>query len=145
MANTWVPVARFGAGPLAVGATTTTAGFGWIGRNITEGEVCGVSVTADANGGGAAGAAHAVRIRLYSESVPFGSPGVNLMYDTTIELFHPGTGMSGTDTLAMPIPLFPQLVTDGGTSPSLHTYSVTDIDGNGQNIYNVLFLIRATT
>ena len=140
MTDTWVPVARRTTIPLATGPAvgdTDTQSIGWTGRNISEGEVCGVSVTAN---GAAGGAAHAVRIRLYTED-----PGVNLMYDTTIELFHPGTGMSGTDTLAMPIPLFPQLVTDGGTSPSLHSYSVTDIDGNGTQTYSVLFFIRATT
>ena len=140
MTDTWVPVARFTTPALATGplvppaADQTTQTIGWAGRNIQDGEVCGVSVTANSSNG----VGHAVRIRLYTED-----PGVNLMYDTTIDLSDPVA--SGTDTLAMPIPLFPQLTTDSGTSPSVHSYTVQDINGNGTQTYSVLFFIRATT
>ena len=142
MANTWVPVARLDTPALAAGATTAgplplePQTIGWIGSNLAEGEVCGVSVTTD----GAALAGHFVRVRLFTETAL-----TNLMYDTTISL---ETSTSGTDTLAMPIPLFAQKVegTPSAYVPSVHSYTVENIAGGGvARTYQVLFFIRATT
>ena len=139
MANTWVPVARLDTPALAAGATTAgplplePQTIGWIGSNLAEGEVCGVSVTTD----GAALAGHFVRVRLFTETAL-----TNLMYDTTISL---ETSTSGTDTLAMPIPLFAQKTEESATNPSIHTYTVENIAGGGvARPYQVLFFIRAT-
>ena len=137
MTDTWVPVARRDTLALANNATTAVPQptVGWDGRNLTEGEVCGVSVTVNASNG----AGHSVRVRLYTETAL-----TNLMYDTTIDL---SASTSGTDTLAMPIPLFAQKMegTPMSTVPSVHTYTVTDIGGGGAKIYQVLFFVRATT
>ena len=86
MATTWVPVSRLDTPALAAGGSTSgdPQTIGWIGRNLSEGEVCGVSVTTD----GAALAGHFVRVRLFTETAL-----TNLMYDTTISL---ETSTSGT-------------------------------------------------
>jgi hypothetical protein len=139
MTDTWVPVARRDTAALANNATGAVQTVGWDGRNLAEGEVCGVSVTVNAS----AGAGHSVRVRLYTETAL-----TNLMYDTTIDL---SASTSGTDTLAMPIPLFaqnsslPAAGTPTTTTPSVHTYTVTDIGGGGAKTYSVLFFVRATT
>ena len=142
MTDTWVPVARRDTNPLANNATDAVQTIGWDGRNLIEGEVCGVSVTVNASNG----AGHSVRVRLYTENAL-----TNLMYDTTIDL---SAGTSGTDTLAMPIPLFAQKMegTPMSTVPSVHSYTVTDIGGGGaagppdtRKTYSVLFFVRATT
>ena len=138
MTDTWVPVARRDTNPLANNATDAVQTIGWDGRNLIEGEVCGVSVTVNASNG----AGHSVRVRLYTENAL-----TNLMYDTTIDL---SAGTSGTDTLAMPIPLFAQKVEGASTVPSVHSYTVTDIGGGGagpasDKTYSVLFFVRATT
>ena len=136
MTDTWIPVARRGTPTLAGGGSTSAdpQPLGWDGKNVNEGEVCGVSVTVNASNG----AGHSVRVQLYSEDAL-----TNLLYDTTIDL---SAGTSGTDTLAMPIPLFPTLFTDGNNStPSSHSYVVTDINGGGGKDYQVFWFVRATT
>lgn len=136
--STWTPVARRTTPTLANDADTSASPqtIGWDGRNLNEGEVCGVSVTANASNG----AGHSVRVQLYSEGAL-----TNLLYDTTIDLATAAdpTGTSGTDTLAMPIPLFPTLFTDGNnSSPALHSYVVTDIGGGGGKDYAVFWFVR---
>ena len=107
MTDTWNPVARRGTPTLAGGGSTSAdpQTIGWDGKNVNEGEVCGVSVTVNASNG----AGHSVRVQLYSEDAL-----TNLLYDTTIDL---SAGTSGTDTLECQSHCSPRCSLTGTTQP----------------------------
>jgi len=115
----WTPIERQAAGTLANNATSADFTIKVGTKDISDGELRGVSVTVNASAAGT----HAARVKVYTEAAK-----TNLIYDTSIDL---SAGTSGSDIMSG-IPLF-----------ATPTYTLTDVTGGGSKTYTVQFFVRA--